>query len=102
MAKERGTSLDDEWELLGLRAKIMARRGLLDEAEKLARFALDRGSEPPVPLRATRVLQSPRSSRPWAAHKRRGKWTSNVWRYQAKGIVPLTENARALLAVIPA
>ena len=61
IAEELGDPVDPE--RLDLQARIMARRGLLDEAERLARSALAGGRESPVPFRRP-ALHARRDPRP--------------------------------------
>jgi class 3 adenylate cyclase/tetratricopeptide (TPR) repeat protein len=90
-------------QLLVLQAQIMARRGLLDDAERLARSALERGGESPVPGFADpRFTLAEILARAGRTEEARQAAEQSLRRYQAKGIVPLTEKARALLAQIPA
>ncbi len=101
IAKElRGADTAEE---LALQARIMARRGLLDEAEKLARSALEQGAEAPVPLHGDpRFTLAEILARTGRAEEARQAAEQSLRRYQAKGIVPLVERARALLAEIAA
>jgi class 3 adenylate cyclase len=88
---------------LVLRAQIMARRGLLDDAEKLARSALEQGDETPVPLFADpRFTLAEILARTGRADEAREQAEACLRRYDAKGIIPLMEKARALLAEIQA
>ncbi len=100
LAKEPGDGVDPE-ELV-LEAQIMARRGLLDDAQRLARSALDQDGEPPVPLFAdprftiAKILAGMGRTEEAREHAQ-----ACLRRYQAKGIVPLIEEAQALLAELP-
>jgi tetratricopeptide (TPR) repeat protein len=86
-----------------LRARIMARRGLLDDAERLARSALDQGSESPVPnFTDPRFTLAEILARGGRSEEARQAAEQSLRRYQAKGIVPLVEKARAFLAELPA
>ena len=88
---------------VALRARIMARRGLLGDAEKLARSALEQGSESPVPnFTDPRFTLAEILARAGRTEEARQAAEQSLRRYQAKGIVPLMEKARALLAEIPA
>jgi tetratricopeptide (TPR) repeat protein len=88
---------------LALQARIMARRGLLDDAEELARSALEQGGESPVPNFADpRFTLAEILARAGRNEEARQAAEHALRRYQAKGIVPLMEKARALLAEIPA
>lgn len=99
-AKELGDPVDPE--RLVLEAQIMARRGLLDEAERLARSALERRGESPVPLFADpRFTLAEILASAGRTDEARTEANACLRRYQAKGIVPLTEKALALLAEIP-
>jgi hypothetical protein len=81
----------------------MARRGLLDDAEKLARSALEGGGESPVPGFADpRFTLAEILARAGRTEEAREAAEQSLRRYGAKGIVPLMEKARALLAAIPA
>ncbi len=88
---------------LVLRAQIMAHRGLLDEAEKLARTALERGGsarhvpqfgDPCFTLAEILALAGRTEEARQAAEQ-------SLRLYQAKGIVPLANKARTFLAEIP-
>ena len=89
---------DTVFQELGLRAQLMARRGQLDEAERLARAALDGGEEYPVPQ-----FQDPRFTlaeilgRAGRSREAREHAEVCLRRYEAKGIAPLIEKARALI-----
>ena len=90
-------------EALVLEAQIMARRGLLGDAERLARSALERGGESPVPGFADpRFTLAEILARAGRTEEARHAAQQSLRRYEAKGIVPLMEKARALLAEIPA
>jgi class 3 adenylate cyclase/tetratricopeptide (TPR) repeat protein len=90
-------------ERLVVQAEIMADRGLLDDAEMLVRSALDRGVEPPVPVLAdSRFALAEILAGAGRTEEARRAAEQSLRRYQAKGIVPLIEKARALLAQIPA
>jgi class 3 adenylate cyclase/tetratricopeptide (TPR) repeat protein len=85
-----------------LRAQIMARRGLLDDAERLARSALERGDESPVPLFADpRFTLAEILARAGRADEAREEAEACLRRYEAKGIVPLMDKVRTLLAELP-
>jgi class 3 adenylate cyclase/tetratricopeptide (TPR) repeat protein len=100
IAKELGDPVGPE--ILLLQAQLMVRRGLLDEAEELARTALKRGEGPPVPLLADpRFTLGEILARAGRSEEARQAAEQSLRRYEAKGIAPLTEKARALLAVIP-
>jgi len=102
IAKELGDPSGDP-ERLVLQAQIMARRGLLADAERLARSALARGGELPVPAFADpRFTLAEIFARAGRTEEARHAAAQSLRRYQAKGIVPLMEKARALLAEIPA
>jgi class 3 adenylate cyclase/tetratricopeptide (TPR) repeat protein len=101
IANEFGDPADPE--RLALEAQIMARRGLLDDAEKLARSALEGGGESPVPGFADpRFTLAEILARAGRTEEAREAAEQSLRRYGAKGIVPLMEKARALLAAIPA
>ena len=90
-------------DILALQAQIMARRGLLEDAERLARTALEQGAESPVPLFADpRFTLAEILARAGRTEEARQAAEQSLRRYQAKGIVPLIEKARLLLAEIPA
>jgi class 3 adenylate cyclase/tetratricopeptide (TPR) repeat protein len=90
-------------EVLVLEAQIMARRGLLDDAERLAQSALDHGGESPVPnFGDPRFMLAQILARTGRTEEARQAAEQSLRRYEAKGIVPLMEKARALLAEIPA
>jgi ATP/maltotriose-dependent transcriptional regulator MalT len=104
----------DEWRVLGaelgdpdsvdldLQAQILACRGLLDDAERCARSALAAGDEPVVPVFADpRFTLAEILARTGRAHEARQEIEACVRRYETKGIVPLLEKARALLATLP-
>ncbi len=87
---------------LALQARIMARRGFLADAEELARSALGRGGESPVPgFVDPRFTLAEILARAGRAQEARQAAEQCLRRYQAKGIVPLVEKAQALLAGIP-
>jgi len=101
IANELGDPADPE--RLVLQAQIMARRGLLDEAERLARSALERGGESPVPFFADpRLTLAEILARAGRTGEARTEANACLRLYQAKGIVPLTGKVLALLAEIPA
>jgi class 3 adenylate cyclase/tetratricopeptide (TPR) repeat protein len=86
-----------------LRARIVAGRGLLGDAEKLARAALEQGGESPVPnFTDPRFTLAEILARAGRTEEARQAAEQCLQRYQAKGIVPLITKARALLAVISA
>jgi len=86
-----------------LRARIAAGRGLLGDAEKLARSALEHDAEVPVPnFTDARFTLAEILAREGRTEEARREAEACLRRYQAKGIVPLAEKARALLAEIPA
>jgi tetratricopeptide (TPR) repeat protein len=86
-----------------LRAKIMARRGLLEDAERLVRAELEQGGESPVPnFTDPRFTLAEILARAGRTEEARQAAEQSLRRYQAKGIVPLMEKARALLAELPA
>ncbi|MGB2953655.1 MAG: adenylate/guanylate cyclase domain-containing protein [Gaiellaceae bacterium] len=88
---------------LALRARIMARRGLLADAEKLARSALEQGGESPVPnFTDPRFTLAEILARAGRTDEARTEAEVCLRRYEAKGIVPLTDKAQALLAEMPA
>ena len=91
----------EDQELLALRAQIMARRGFLEDAEALARSAVARGDESPVPLffDAHLTLAEVLAARGQTEEARQVA-EHCLRRYEAKGIVPLTGVARALLGEI--
>ena len=91
----------DEWEVLALQAQIMARRGFLDDAERLARSALERSNETPQWADA-RLTLAEILARAGRTQEARQAAEQSLQYALAKGIVRLTENARALLAQIPA
>ena len=84
----------------------MAHRGLLDEAEKLARTALERGGErgsgaPHVPLFADPCFTLAEIlALAGRTEEARQFAEQSLRRYQAKGIVPLANKARIFLAEI--
>ncbi len=85
---------------LDLQARIMARRGLLDDAEKLARSALERGGESSVPFADPRFTLAEILVRAGRVEEARREAESCLRRYEAKAIVPLERRAHALLAEI--
>jgi class 3 adenylate cyclase/tetratricopeptide (TPR) repeat protein len=88
---------------LDLQAQIMARRGLLDDAERLARSSLEQEGESPVPVFVdARFTLAEILARAGRTKEARQAVEECLRRYEAKGIVPLIEKARALLAQIPA
>ena len=88
---------------LGVQAVIEAKRGNMDEAERLARSALAAlGSEPPVPeFSDPRFTLAQILARTGRDDEARREAEISLRRYQAKGIVPLVERAKGLLASIP-
>ena len=87
---------------LALEAQIMADRGFLEEAEKLARTALEQDVESPVPLFSDAGFTLAEIlARAGRNEEARQAAEHSLRRYQAKGIVPLIEKARVLLAEIP-
>jgi tetratricopeptide (TPR) repeat protein len=86
-----------------LRAKSLARRGLLGDAEELARSALEEGSEPHVPnFTDARFTLAEILAQAGRTEEARQAAEQCLARYEAKGIVPLIEKAQALLAELPA
>jgi tetratricopeptide (TPR) repeat protein len=82
-----------------LRARILAHRGLLSEAEAIVRAALAEGSEPPVPsFTDARFALAEILAQAGRHEEARQAAEQCLARYEAKGIVPLVEKARALLA----
>jgi class 3 adenylate cyclase/tetratricopeptide (TPR) repeat protein len=101
IGREIGGTDDRDSAGIELEALIMTRRGHLDKAENLARTALAEAYEAPVPLTidprfvlAEILLQQGRTAEAGAEAE------ACLLRYNAKGIVPLAEQARALLAEI--
>jgi tetratricopeptide (TPR) repeat protein len=92
---------DSDGDDLDLQAQIMARRGLLDEAERLVRSALEAGSESPTPVKADpRFTLAEILARTGRIEEARQATEQSLRAYEAKGIVPLVEKARTLLAEI--
>jgi tetratricopeptide (TPR) repeat protein len=86
---------------LDLQARIMARYGLLDDAERLARSALETDGESSVPLFADpRFTLAEILVRAGRVEEARREAERCLRRYEAKGIVPLERRAHALLAEI--
>jgi tetratricopeptide (TPR) repeat protein len=86
-----------------LRARILASRGLLDDAERLVRSALDQGAESPVPNSTdSRFTLAEILALAGRTEEAREAAEQCLRRYEAKGIVPLMEKARALLAELQA
>ncbi len=100
---ERSYGTDDsDPDSLTLRAQILARRGLLEDAERLARSALAIGREPSVPQFADpRFTLAQILARTGANGAAREQAERCLRRYEAKGIVPLMERVRALIATLP-
>ena len=91
-----------DWEGEALRARIVADRGLLDEAENLVRSALDEGGEVPVPnFTDPRFTLAEILAQAGRTEEAREAAEHCLKRYEAKGIAPLVEKARALLAELP-
>jgi hypothetical protein len=91
-----------DWGELVLQARIMLHRGLLGDAETLARAALEQGGEIPVPISADpRFTLAEILASSGRNDEARYEAEQCLRRYEVKGIVPLTEKARALLADIP-
>ena len=86
-----------------MQARLLARRGLLQEAIDVARSALEGGAELPVPsfadARFTLAEILHRAGREEEAAEAAARCLE---RYEAKGIVPLVEKAKALLVEIRA
>jgi class 3 adenylate cyclase/tetratricopeptide (TPR) repeat protein len=93
----------DDPDALVVQARLLARRGLLQEAIEVARSALDGGAELPVPsfsdARFTLAEILHRAGREEEAAEAAARCLE---RYEAKGIVPLVQKAKALLAEIRA
>ncbi len=90
-------------ETTAVEAQIQARRGYLDDAERLARSALELGSEHPVPEFADpRFTLAQILARMGRNAEARKMAEQSLQRYEAKGIVPLMERARVLLATLSA
>jgi class 3 adenylate cyclase/tetratricopeptide (TPR) repeat protein len=87
---------------IAVEAQIQARRGNLHDAERLARSALELGSERPVHSADPRFTLAQILARMGRSEEARQVAEQSMQRYEAKGIVPLMENARALLATLPA
>jgi tetratricopeptide (TPR) repeat protein len=88
---------------IAVKAQIDARRGNLEDAERLARSALELGSEQPVPEFADpRFTLAQTLARMGRNEEARQEAEQSMRLYAAKGIVPLMERARALLATLPA
>jgi tetratricopeptide (TPR) repeat protein len=88
---------------IAVEAQIQARRGNLHDAERLARSALELGSERPVPQFADpRFTLAQILARMGRNEEARQVAEQSMQRYETKGIVPLVEKARALLATLPA
>jgi hypothetical protein len=82
---------------------LAARRGLLDRAEELARASLALGGDLPVPITVDpRFVLAEILVRAGRTTEARTEAERCLIRYEAKGIVPLAEKARALLADIQA
>jgi class 3 adenylate cyclase/tetratricopeptide (TPR) repeat protein len=82
----------------GLRAQIMADRGLLVDAERLVRSVLERDEEPPWPAFSDpRLTLAAILIRTGRADEAREHVEMCLRRCAAKGIVPLAERARTLL-----
>lgn len=100
---ERSYGEDDlDPDSLTLRAQILMRRDRLEDAERLARSALALGPEPSVPQfadpRFTLAQILAGRAENGAAREQAERC---LQRYEAKGIVPLMEQARALIATLP-
>jgi hypothetical protein len=78
----------------------MARYGLLDDAERLARSALETDGESYVPFADPRFTLAEILVRAGRAEEARREAERCLRRYEAKGIVPLERRAHALLAEI--
>jgi class 3 adenylate cyclase len=88
-------------ERLALEARIMARRGRLDEAEQLARSALEQ-AEPSVSGTDPRFTLAAILARAGRADEARRVAEQCLLDYRAKGIVPVVDAAQELLSTIPA
>jgi class 3 adenylate cyclase/tetratricopeptide (TPR) repeat protein len=101
-ARDLDDSFDD-WEEEALRALIAAQRGHIDDAVMSARAALDRSTRSPEPqwddLRLILAEILVRAGRTGEARQAVEECARLC---EAKGIVPLAERARLLLAAIPA
>jgi class 3 adenylate cyclase/tetratricopeptide (TPR) repeat protein len=90
---------DPDDAVVALRAKILARRGHLGDAESLVRSQLEQGSEPLVPnFTDARFTLAEILALAGRTEEAREAAEQCLRRYEAKGIVPLVEKARALLA----
>ena len=91
----------DDPDALVVQARLAARRGRLEEAIELVRSALERGAELPVPsfsdARFTLAEILHRAGREEEAAEAAERC---LQRFEAKGIVPLVQKAKALLAEI--
>jgi len=86
-----------------LRARLLARRGRLEEAAELARSALQLGGQPDVPTtRDARFTLAEILSRLGRSDEAVQAAEECLRRYEAKGIVPLVQKTRVLLAEIQA
>ena len=100
-AEGLGGASDDPGDL-DLRARIMFRRARLVEAERLARSELAQSGESPVPSFADpRFTLAEILTLMGRGVEARVEVESCLRRYEAKGIVPLMDRARALLVEIP-
>jgi class 3 adenylate cyclase/tetratricopeptide (TPR) repeat protein len=100
-SNELATGPDDP-DVLVVEARLLARRGSLEEAIELTRAALGRGAELPVPAfadaRFTLAELLDRAGRHGEAAEAAERC---LRRYEAKGIIPLIERTRAFLAGLP-
>jgi class 3 adenylate cyclase/tetratricopeptide (TPR) repeat protein len=87
---------------IAVEAQIEARRGNLEDAERLARSALELGEDRHVPQFADpRFTLAQILARMGRNEEARQETEQCMRLYEAKGIVPLMERARALLATLP-
>ena len=92
----------DDPDALVIRARLLAQRGHLEEAARLAQSALDRGVEVAVPFVDARFTLAEILIRSGRHAEAAQAAEECLHRYEAKGIVPLIQKAKALLAEISA
>ena len=92
----------DDPDVVVVQARLLARRGQLDEAIQLARAALDQGPETPVPFADARFTLAQLLTLAGRNDEATQAAEHCLERYEAKGIVPLIQQTTALLAEIQA
>jgi tetratricopeptide (TPR) repeat protein len=92
-------NLDDPDSLV-VKARLLARRGRLEEAIQTARLAVDRCPELPVPFADARFTLAQLLARAGRDDEAAAAAEACLRRYEAKGIVPLVRKANELLSEV--